>query len=144
MRRGRTVLEQSYFDHIKVKGTDGLKQVPKWGKTVEYNPLGPPDSPGVRLNGKTWRGKKEINDGELQSALMTHKQYGIDFIALSEDGGEADLVDSFFDTHPNGSVYCWLTDKTFMDRRGANGHKESNKFKEAVSDYLNEVRRSTY
>ncbi len=143
MRRGRTVIVPSTFEYIKEQGIDGFRRIPKWGKTVEYEPLGPEFTDGMRLRGRNWRGSKDITDGKLQSILMTHPNYGLDFIAMDEEGGEAELIDSFFTANKaNDTVYCWVTDRTFINAQGAAGHKTSKEFTEAVETYLNSVRRS--
>lgn len=136
--RGRVVLTQSVFDFKKVAGQEGDTRVPKWGKTVEFQPM--KANAGLRLNGKTWRGHKDLQDGELSALLMQHQNYGVDFIAMSEDGGEAELIDTFFESKPDGSVYCWVTDRTFINSQGAAGHKDSKQFQEAVQTYLDNAR----
>jgi len=135
MREGRVVLEPSTFEFIKEIGVEGQRRVPKWGKTVGFQGI-----PDYRYKGKTWRGQQDVKDGELCSLLMSHPSYGTDFIAFSDDGGEAQLVDSFFEKAENGTVYCWLTDRSFVNEQGAAGHKSSKTFQEAVEAYLNQAR----
>ena len=141
MRRGRTVIEASRFIDIQLEGHDGMTRMPKWGKTVEYEPMGSDDYKGFSLRGKNWRGTKDVTDPKLASTLMTHPRYGVDFIALSDEGtGEADLKESFFRMEENGTVYCWLTDRSFVNQQGAYGHSTSKTFTEAVETYLTDAR----
>lgn len=134
-REGRVVLTPSTFEFIKEVGVEGQRRIPKWGKTVSFQGI-----PDYRYKGKTWRGTQDVKDGQLCSMLMTHPAYGTDFIAFSDEGGEAQLVDSFFEHRDNGTVYCWLTDRSFVNAQGAAGHKESSAFKKAVEAYLNQGR----
>jgi len=131
-REGRVILEPSVFEHIKEVGTDGYRRVPKWGKTVAFHSI----DMDYRYKNKIWRGKEDVTDGQLASLLMLHPRYGLDFIAFSEDGGEADLLDSFFDKQENGTIYCWLTERDFVNEQGAAGHRTSKAFTEAVEGYL--------
>lgn len=134
MREGRVVLEASVFDYIKEIGQDGFRKVPKWGKTVTFEAVRLQD--GFRYNNRAWRGTKEV-EGELAALLMNHPAYGRDFIAFKEEGGDAQLIDTFFEKKDGGGVYCWLTQRNFVNAQGAEGHKTSNQFKEAVDEYLN-------
>lgn len=135
-REGRVVLEASVFEHIKEIGSDGYRRVPKWGKTVAFDSI----NADYRYKNKTWRGSKDVTDGEMASLLMLHPSYGIDFIAFADEGGEAELVDSFFEKRENGTVYCWLTDRSFVNEQGAAGHRTSNVFSESVEKYLDKMK----
>lgn len=134
MREGRVVLKASTFDHIKVEGEEGYRRIPKWGKTASFEGI-----PDYRYKGRTWRGTKDLK-GEMAALLMSHPRYGKDFIAFSEDGGDAELVESFFEAKESGTVYCWLTDRDFVNAQGAAGHRDSKQFKEAVEEYLANAR----
>jgi hypothetical protein len=112
-----------------------MTRIPRWGKTVPFSGI----QDTVYL-GKTWRGKAEVS-GELATMLMARKGYGIDFIAFSEEGGTAEIEDSFFKTNPDdGTVHCWLTGRDFVNAQGARGHRTSKEFNEAVEDYLDNLR----
>jgi hypothetical protein len=136
-REGRIILVPSTFEHIKEIGTDGFRRVPKWGKTVSFHST----EVEYPYKGRIWRGKADVQDGKLCALLMLHPRYGLDFIAFSDDGGEADLLDSFFNKNQeNGTVNCWLTDRDFVNEQGAAGHRTSKTFTEAVETYLSETK----
>ncbi len=136
MREGKVVLKASVFEHIKVEGEDGYRRVPKWGKSVQFNAM----NGDFRYKNRSWRGEKDVTEGKLASLLMLHPRYGLDFIAFKDEGGDADLLDSFFDKQENGTVYCWITDRSFINEQGAAGHRTSKVFEQAVEDYMNSVR----
>lgn len=133
MREGRVVLVASVFDYIKEIGQDGFRKVPKWGKTVSFKPIQLTD--GFRYKNRSWRGTQDV-EGKEASLLMAHPNYGKDFIAFKEEGGDAEMVDTFFEKKENGTVHCWLTDRDFVNEQGAAGHKSSKAFTEAVEEYL--------
>jgi hypothetical protein len=137
MREARVVLEPSVFDYIKEVGSDGFRKIPKWGKTISFEAIQLPD--GYRYKGKRWRGSKDVS-GKEASLLMAHPSYGNDFIAFGEEGGEADIIDSFFEKKSGGTVYCWLTDRDFVNEQGAAGHRTSKQFEEAYQEYMRSTR----
>jgi hypothetical protein len=136
MREGRVVLEPSTFKHLKVEGEDGYRRIPKWGKTVTFNTIQLTD--GIRFKNKNWKGQQDVT-GKEASLLMSHPNYGIDFVAFEAGGKDPELIDSFFETRPDGSVKCWVTDRSFINEQGAQGHRTSQAFKDAVEKYLERI-----
>jgi len=139
IREARVVLESSVFDYIKEIGSDGFRKIPKWGKTITFEAIQKTD--GFRYKNRSWRGSKEVT-GKEASLLMAHPNYGKDFIAFAEEGGEADIVDSFFEKKDGGTIHCWLTDRDFVNEQGAAGHRTSKAFEEAFQTYMQETRRA--
>jgi hypothetical protein len=139
MREARVVLEPSVFEFVKEIGQDGFRKLPKWGKTITFEAIKLTD--GYRYKGRAWKGSKDVT-GKEASLLMAHPNYGRDFIAFGEEGGEANIVDSFFEKKESGAVHCWLTDRDFINEQGAAGHRTSKQFEEAFEEYMQSTRRA--
>lgn len=130
---GRIVLQPSVFEYKKLAGQDGETRIPKWGKTVTFEEV----AGGFRFNGRTWRGKKELNDPELIAMIYQHRNYGNDFVALEKDGDELD--ESFKVSH-GGMITCVACDKTLANTQAWAGHKRSEDHQEEVAGFMDAAR----
>lgn len=148
----RQVLSASRYSHMKVQGKDEVEKVPEWGTTIQFKPL---RGQGIALKGKLWRGKfdtaedlkvlqrvhPEINEQEIVTALMQHPNYGREFIAFGEDGGEAFEDEAFLEAVGDGSYVCHACDQVLKNRQGIPGHFGSDKHKSNKASYTEGVRK---
>lgn len=148
----RQVVTPSRYSHVKVQGKDEVEKVPEWGVTVVFKPL---RGQGIALKGKLWRGKfdssadmrsinlahPDITESELLAVLLRHPNYGKEFIAFGEDGGEALEDEAFLENVGDGSYICHVCEQLLKNSQGIPGHFGSNKHQENRAKYVQGLER---
>lgn len=131
---------------------------PKWIKFRALNaPIFQPGLPGKgeypneawgRLNTETVAEDIDEPQKEIEKFLLKHKEYGLSFIAVSEDtGSEADFVDSEMIVTQKGkgnkkSFYCKLCERSLATAQAVNGHKTSDKHQDLRDSYMRHLKLS--
>lgn len=133
---------------------------PKWIKFQAMNaPIFQPGLPGKgshaneawgALNTELVANQIDEPEEEIIEYLKNHVDYGIQFLAVSEETGtETDLVDSEM-IIPSGkklkskpqTFFCKLCEKSLSSPQAVNGHKTSQKHQDLRESYLKHLRTS--
>ena len=116
------------------------------GIRVRFNPYAEPFFTQA-LSGNYARGAcdsavvakaNNCEEQEIIDGLMSHKKYGIDFVAVDNGGYKVGDHEKFITRNEDGTMYCQLCDVTTANAQGMNGHKRSTDHKLKLEDSLRE------